>query len=71
MWKPAQPIVVAGALLTDQEAWWYEFKDAFHELCPDEIDERWLEGLTSTLYQVHMDRDPREVAAVAYATLNY
>lgn len=71
MWKPAQPIVVDGTALTDQEAWWYEFKDAFHELCIDEIDEEWLDGLTATLYHAHMDRDPREAAAVTFATLNY
>lgn len=53
------------------EAWWREFKDAFHELCNDEIDEHWLNGLTATLYPFHVDRDPREAAAVAFATLNY
>ncbi|MDP9602992.1 UNVERIFIED_ORG: hypothetical protein J2W38_002781 [Variovorax paradoxus] len=71
MWKPAQPIILAGAALTDQEAWWYEFKDAFHELFAGKIDEEWLDGLTATLYQVHMDHDPRDAAAVAYATLTY
>lgn len=27
MWKPASPIVIGGRALTDQEAWWHEFKE--------------------------------------------
>lgn len=71
MWKPAKPIVVAGTELNNEEAWWSEFKDEFHELCAGEVDEEWLSGLTALLYPFHLDRDPREAAAVAFATLSY
>lgn len=71
MWKPTQPIVVAGTELRDEEAWWSEFKDELRHLFADEIDEEWLSGLTALLYPFQVDRDPREAAAIAFATLNY
>ncbi|QNK66833.1 hypothetical protein [Variovorax sp. PAMC26660] len=69
MWKPAKPIVMAGSVLTDQEAWWNEFSDEFRELCSGEVDSEWLAGLAGTLYPLNMDRAPREAAEVAFKTL--
>lgn len=71
MWKPAKPIVIAGSPLSDQEAWWYEFKDEFHRLCRGEVDGDWLAGLAGTLYPLNRDRAPRESAEVAVMTLGY
>ncbi len=45
--------------LSDQEAWWNEFADEFHELC----------GLAGTLYPLNAEREPREAAEVAFMTL--
>lgn len=45
MWKPDQPIEIAGEALTNREAWRREFGNAFHELCADEVDGEWLRGL--------------------------
>lgn len=71
MWKPDKPIVDFGRTLTDQEAWWREFGNEFHELCGGEVDEEWLDGLAATLYPLNMDRAPREAAEVAFITLGY
>lgn len=67
----AKPVLIAGNALSDKEAWWSEFKDELHHLYGSEIDEEWLSGLTALLYPFHVDRDPREAAAIAFATLNY
>jgi hypothetical protein len=71
MWKPAKPIVIAGVVLTDQEAWWLEFSREFHELCEGMVDHEWLAGFAATLYPLNRDRPPRESALVAFATLSY
>lgn len=71
MWKPDKPIVIGGAALTPQEAWWHEFKDEFRMLCADEVDHEWLTGLAGTLYPLNTDRAPREAAEVAFVTLFY
>ena len=42
MWKPDKPIVSGSSTLSDQEAWWHEFVDEFHELCGGEVDHEWL-----------------------------
>ncbi|WP_445286508.1 hypothetical protein [Variovorax atrisoli] len=71
MWKPTKPAAFDDVALSDKEAWWNEFKDELHHLFADEIDEEWLSGLAALLYPFHVDRDPREAAAIAFATLNY
>lgn len=71
MWKPDNPVVIAGAVLTDQEAWWLEFSREFHELCEGMVDHEWLAGFAATLYPLNSDRPPRESALVAFATLRF
>ncbi|WPH22338.1 hypothetical protein [Variovorax paradoxus] len=71
MWKPENPIVIAGSALSDQEAWWHEFTDEFHELCGGKVDGEWLTGLVAMLYPLNIDREPREAAEVAFMTLGY
>lgn len=71
MWKPAQPIVIAGAALSPQEAWWHEFRATFYDKCDGAVDREWLDMLTFTLYPLNADRDPRKAAEVAYVTLKF
>ena len=62
MWKPDKPIVIAGSVLTDQEAWWHEFKDEYYEVCRGAVDHDWLAAFTVYIYPFLGDRDPREAA---------
>ena len=71
MWKPDKPIVIAGAALNDQEAWWHEFRSDFYDRCDGAVDREWLDLLTATLYPLNADRDPRKAAEVAFVTLRF
>ena len=71
MWKPATPIVIAGAALSDQEAWWHEFRSEFYDRCNGAVDREWLDMLTFALYPLNADRDPRRAAEVALVTLRF
>lgn len=71
MWKPKTPIVIAGGALSDQEAWWHEFRSEFYDRCDGAVDREWLDMLTFALYPLNADRDPRRAAEVAFMTLRF
>lgn len=71
MWKPKTPIVIAGGTLSDQEAWWHEFRSEFYDRCDGAVDREWLDMLTFALYPLNADRDPRKAAEVAFVTLRF
>jgi hypothetical protein len=71
VWKPDQPIVIAGEILSDKEAWWLEFAKEFHELCQGMVDREWLAEFAATLYPYSSDRPPRESALAAFVTLSF
>ncbi|WP_418145514.1 hypothetical protein ABL850_15460 [Variovorax paradoxus] len=71
MWKPEKPIVIAGAALSNQEAWWHEFRSEFYDRCDGAVDREWLDMLTFALYPLNADRDPRRAAEVALVTLRF
>jgi hypothetical protein len=71
MWKPARPIIVARSALPPAEAWWHEFRSEFYDRCNGAVDREWLDVLTSTLYPLNADRDPRKAAEVAFVTLRF
>jgi|UniRef100_UPI000D3D8E9E hypothetical protein len=69
MWKPSRPIAIAGAILSDEEAWWFEFTSEFYALTGGEIDDEWLAALAATLYQRNKDADPKWSAGIVYQLL--
>ncbi|CAA2110590.1 hypothetical protein [Variovorax paradoxus] len=69
MWKPDRPIEVEGRILSDEEAWWFEFTTEFYALTRGEIDDEWLAALTATLYQRNGDANPKWSAGVVYELL--
>lgn len=71
MWKPASPIVIAGRTLTDQQAWWHEFKDEFYELYEGAVDSGVLTMICDTIHPRAFDDDPRHIARLAHAALTY
>ncbi|MCY1199129.1 hypothetical protein D9M72_105250 [compost metagenome] len=71
MWKPASPIVIAGRTLTDQEAWWHEFRDEFYKLYEGAVDSDLLAIICGTIYPRALNDDPRHVARLAHAVLTY
>lgn len=68
MWKPASPIVIAGHPLTDQEAWWHEFRD---ELYGGAVASDLLTVLCNTMHSRALNEDPRHIARLAHAVLTY
>ncbi|WP_447772951.1 hypothetical protein [Variovorax boronicumulans] len=71
MWKPARPIVIAGRTLSDQEAWWHEFRDEFYGLYEGAVDSDLLAMICGTIYPRALNDDPRHVARLAHAVLTY
>ncbi|QFZ83535.1 hypothetical protein GFK26_12585 [Variovorax paradoxus] len=71
MWKPTTPIVFAGRTLTDQEAWWHEFKDEFYELYEGAVDSDLLTIVCDTMHPRAFNDDPRDIARLAHAVLTY
>lgn len=67
MWKPASPIVIAGRTLTDQEAWWQEFRNELEELAEGSVDSAWLTMVCRVVYPIAFKDDPRYIARLAYA----
>lgn len=57
--------------LSDQEAWWHEFRSEFYDRCDGAVDREWLDMLTFALYPLNTDRDPRRAAEVAFVTLRF
>ncbi|BEP54558.1 hypothetical protein GmRootV118_18020 [Variovorax sp. V118] len=67
MWKPASPIVIAGRTLTDEEAWWHEFKNELYELSEGVVDRAWLTMVCRVVYPLAFEDDPRHIARLAHA----
>lgn len=67
MWKPANLIVIAGRTLTDQEAWWHEFKKELHDQCNGKLDGDWLTMVCRVVYPIAFNDDPRHIARLAHA----
>ena len=63
--------MIAGGVLTAQEAWWHEFRSEFYGRCDGAVDREWLDLLTAMLYPLNADRDPRKAAEVAFVTLRF
>jgi len=69
MWKPASPIVIAGRPLTDEEAWWHEFRDELDELYEGAVDSDLLTMICDTIDPRAFNEDPRHLARLAHAML--
>ncbi|QOF76050.1 hypothetical protein [Variovorax sp. 38R] len=67
MWKPARPIVITGQALTDEEAWWHEFRNELEELAEGSVDSAWLTMVCRVVYPIAFKDDPRHIAKLAYA----
>ncbi|MDP9908228.1 hypothetical protein J2W27_000321 [Variovorax boronicumulans] len=67
MWKPASPIVITGQALTDQEAWWHEFRNELEVLAEGSVDSAWLTMVCRVVYPIAFKDDPRYIARLAYA----
>ncbi|MCW5260582.1 hypothetical protein D5045_10215 [Verminephrobacter eiseniae] len=63
--------MIAGRTLTDQEAWWHEFRDEFDELYEGAVDSDLLTMLCNTMRPRAFNDDPRHVARLAHAVLTF
>ena len=62
IWKPEQPVVIAGYTLTPAEAWLRCFTQEFSSLAKGEITLEQLADRGIELYDANARRDPIEVA---------
>ncbi|RYF26379.1 MAG: hypothetical protein EOO23_08585 [Comamonadaceae bacterium] len=62
MWKPKEPIVIAGYTLTPAEAWLRCFTQEYSKLARGGIALEQLADWAIELYPANEDRDPVEVA---------
>lgn len=67
MWKPASPIVIAGHPLTDQEAWWHEFREELLDQCNGKLDGDWFTMVCNVVHPIALNDDPRHIARLAHA----
>ena len=70
MWKPANPVVIAGRTLTEREAWWHEFRNELDELYGGTVDSDLVTMLSNTTHPRAFNEDPCHVARLAHAVLN-
>lgn len=62
IWKPEQPVVIAGYTLTPAEAWLRRFTQELSSLVKGQITLEQLADRAIELYDANARRDPIEVA---------